>query len=123
MRFLKLVNGAMHYPFIMKTISQVYVDGAFVTPHGTEMFNLFNPATGRVIGQVRLGDGEDARRAVAAAKKAFPAFSRTSKAQRIEMLRRLQAAVEARVDALCAAIVEEFGKPVRTVRSSVQYAA
>src|SRR6201992_2471937 len=104
------------YMFAMKTIDQIYVDGAFVTPHGTEMFNLFNPATGRVIGQVRLGDEEDAQHAVAAAKRAFPAFSRTTKAERIGMLRRLQAAVAARVDALCEAIVEEFGKPVGTVR-------
>jgi AraC-like DNA-binding protein len=32
-----------------------------------------------VIGRVRLGDEEDARRAIAAAKRAFSSFSRTSK--------------------------------------------
>ena len=32
----------------------------------------YNPATAKVIGQVRLGDDEDARRAIAAAKRAFP---------------------------------------------------
>jgi aldehyde dehydrogenase (NAD+) len=34
----------------MQHIDQIYIDGAFVTPHGTERFELFNPSTGRVIG-------------------------------------------------------------------------
>ncbi len=58
-----------------------------------ERFDLHNPTTGEVIGQVRLGDVADTRRAIAAAKRAFPAFSRTTKEQRIDMLRRLHAAV------------------------------
>jgi aldehyde dehydrogenase (NAD+) len=35
-------------------IDKIYIDGEFVTPHGTEPFDLVNPATGQVIGQVRL---------------------------------------------------------------------
>ena len=41
----------------MRTIDTVYIDGQFVTPHGRELFDLFNPATEERIGQVRLGDG------------------------------------------------------------------
>jgi hypothetical protein len=51
----------------MRTIDKVYIDGAFVTPHGREQFELINPASEQVIGQVTLGDQEDARRAIAAA--------------------------------------------------------
>src|SRR5258705_10913273 len=40
----------------MKIIDTIYIDGAFVTPHGTEPFDLHNPSTAEVIGQVRLGD-------------------------------------------------------------------
>ena len=39
----------------MRIIDKIYIDGQFVTPHGTEMFDLFNPATEERIGQVRLG--------------------------------------------------------------------
>ena len=67
----------------MRFIDKIYIDGCFVTPHGTELFDLYNPATAQVIGRVRLADEEDARTAIAAAKRAFPAFSRTSKADRI----------------------------------------
>ena len=57
----------------MLHINQIYINGEFVTPHGSELFDLFNPATEAVIGQVRLADEEDTLRAIAAAKAAFPA--------------------------------------------------
>jgi aldehyde dehydrogenase (NAD+) len=99
----------------MRIIDTIYIDGAFVTPHGTEVQDLFNPATGQVIGRVTLGDAEDARRAIAAAKRAFPAFSRSSKAERLVLLHRLHDVVKARADALVAATVEEYGGPVKQV--------
>jgi aldehyde dehydrogenase (NAD+) len=96
----------------MRIIDKAYIDGAFVAPQGTEQFELINPATEQVIGRVTLGDVEDTRRAVAAAKRAFPAFSRTTVAQRIAWLRRLYEVVSARTDALTQAAVEEYGGPV-----------
>ena len=96
----------------MRLIDKIYIDGSFVTPHGTELFDLDNPATAQVIGRVRLADEEDARAAIAAAKRAFPAFSRTSKAERIALLRRMHAAMKARREELLEAIVEEYGAPV-----------
>ena len=39
----------------MRMVERIYIDGAFVTPHGTERFDLFDQARGEVIGQVRLG--------------------------------------------------------------------
>ena len=44
----------------MHTIEQIFINGEFVTPHGTERFNLYNPATAQVMGQVRLADEIDA---------------------------------------------------------------
>ena len=96
----------------MRFIDKIYIDGSFVTPHGTELFDLHNPATAQVIGRVRLADEEDARTAIAAAKRAFPAFSRTSKAERIALLRRMHAAMKARREDLLEAIIEEYGAPV-----------
>ena len=107
----------------MRTIDKVYIDGQFVTPHGQELFDLFNPATEQKIGQVRLGDAVDARAAVAAAKRAFAAYSRTSKAERIALLHRLHDAVAARTDVLAAAMIEEYGAPQAFVGFSVAHAA
>lgn len=107
----------------MYSIDQVYINGQFVTPHGEELFDLVNPTTGQLAGQVRLGDAEDARRAIAAAKAAFPAFSRTSKAERGAMLERLHAAVLARADDAAAALVEEYGGPLNTSMARSRYTA
>src|SRR5258707_10349844 len=84
----------------MRFIDKIYIDGSFVTPHGTELFPLHNPATAQVIGRVRLAVEDDARTAIAAATRAFPAFARTSKAERIALLRRMPAATNARPDVL-----------------------
>ena len=81
----------------MKHLNRIYIDGAFAEPHGDELFPLYNPATEEQIGVVRLGDAVDARRGIAAAKRAFPAFARTTKKERIELLRALHDAVSARV--------------------------
>ncbi|MFI6079457.1 aldehyde dehydrogenase family protein [Streptomyces sp. NPDC051217] len=94
-------------------INHVYIDGEFVTPHGTELFDLFNPTTGKVIGQVQLADEVDANAAVAAAKRALPAWSATSKEERIDALRRLQIAVAARSEDILEAILTEYGAPRR----------
>lgn len=95
----------------MHHIEQIFINGEFVTPHGTERFDLYNPATAQVIGQVRLADEVDAERAIAAAKAAFPAWSQTTKQERIAALKRMHAAVAARHDELLEAIIEEYGAP------------
>lgn len=95
----------------MHIIDRIYINGAFVEPHGDQWAPLFNPATEDQIGSVRLADERDADRAVAAAKRAFPAFSNTTRKERIDMLNRLHAAVSARTDDLASAMREEYGAP------------
>jgi aldehyde dehydrogenase (NAD+) len=107
---------------IMTLIDRVYIDGAFVTPHGTELFDLHNPATAQVIGQVRLADEIDARAAIAAAKRAFVTFSRTGKAERIALLHRLADALETRTADLIEAAIEEYGAPLSRSAWMADYA-
>jgi aldehyde dehydrogenase (NAD+) len=107
----------------MQEISHLYIEGRFVEPHGIELFDLHNPATGEVFGRVRLGDVEDARAAIAAAKRAFPSWSRSSKAERIELLHRLSAAMHARRDALLDAIILEYGAPISRSTWMVDHAS
>jgi aldehyde dehydrogenase (NAD+) len=107
----------------MFNIDSIYIDGAFVTPLGEAYAPLFNPATEAQIGTVRLGDARDVDAAVAAAKRAFPAMSHTTKAERIEMLKRLSAAVTARADELVATMIEEYGAPAMFTGFVVPHAA
>ena len=91
----------------MKTITQHCIDGTFVESHGREVMDIDNPSNGRRIARVTLADEEDARTAIAAAKRAFPGFGRTTKEERMEILRRLHKAVSARTDDLTKTMVEE----------------
>ncbi|WJR79917.1 aldehyde dehydrogenase family protein [Bradyrhizobium sp. NP1] len=95
----------------MRTIEHIYIDGRFVEPHGRELFDLHNPATGKVIGRVRLGDVEDVNAAVAAAKRALPGMARTTKAERLRMLEALHVAMRSRVKELHEAVLDEYGAP------------
>lgn len=107
----------------MQRIEHLYIDGEFVTPQGQEWFALHNPSTEQVIGQVRLGNAQDAQRAIAAARAAFPAWSRTTREERIDALERMRQAVAAREDALMAAILEEYGAPLVRGRWMATYPA
>jgi aldehyde dehydrogenase (NAD+) len=82
--------------------------------------DIIKPTNGKVIARVTLGDEEDTRRAIAAAKRAFVTFGRTTKEERAGYLRRLHEAVSARIDDLTDAMVEEYGGVVRFARLIVQ---
>jgi aldehyde dehydrogenase (NAD+) len=104
----------------IKTITTHYIDGAFVESHGREVMDVIKPTNGHVIGRVTLGDEEDTRRAIAAAKRAFVSFSRTTKEERASYLRRLHEAVSARIDDLTAVMVEEYGGVAQFARLIVE---
>jgi aldehyde dehydrogenase (NAD+) len=97
----------------MRTITTHYIDGTFVESHGREVMDIIRPTNGEVIGRVTLGDEEDTRRAIAAAKRAFAAYSRSTIEERAAILRRLYEAASARADDLTTAMVEEYGGVVQ----------
>lgn len=106
----------------MKKINQIYVNGTFITPHGTETFDLISPTTNEKLGEVTLGDEMDTHIAVQAAKEAFKTFSKTSKEERIAYLQKLHQAVSKREEELIAIMVEEYGGTYQFCQASVQIA-
>ena len=79
----------------ISTITTHYIDGAFVASHGSEVMDIVRPTDGRVIGRVTLGDEEDTRRAVSAARRAFATYGRSTMEERARILRRLHQAASA----------------------------
>jgi aldehyde dehydrogenase (NAD+) len=104
----------------IKTLTTHYIDGAFVQSNGREVMDIVRPTDGQVIGRVTLADEEDTRRAIGAAKRAFATYGRSTKEERVEILRRLHAAASAHVDDLTAAMVEEYGGVVQFAGLIVQ---
>jgi len=90
---------------------QFYINGEWVDPVVPNPFDVIDPATEEAYTQISLGAAADVDRAVAAARAAFPAFSQTSKQERIALLQRILAAFKARYADVAAAITREMGAP------------
>src|SRR6202790_2428929 len=104
----------------VKRITTHYIDGAFVESHGREVMDILKPTNGQLIGRVTLGDEEDTRRAITAAKRAFASFSLTTKEERSRYLRQLHKAVSASIDDLTAVMIEEYGGVAQFARLIVE---
>jgi aldehyde dehydrogenase (NAD+) len=99
----------------MKHYGKFYIGGEWVEPIEARSFELVNPATETPFATVSLGSARDVDRAVQAARAAFPAFSGTSKAERIALLRRIVEVFAAREDDMMAAACEQAGVPLSAV--------
>src|SRR4030081_2328957 len=107
----------------MWNINQAYIDGAFVPVQGSEVVEVINPATEQLIGTATLANRDDAKRAIAAAQRAQQTLGRTTKAERIDMLKRLQSAVLARTEQIQDTTIEEYGAPLARSKWISQYAS
>ena len=102
----------------MRDDLQFYIDGAWVAPAVARMLDVINPATEAVAGRISLGGAEDVNRAVAAAKRAFATFGRTSREERLDLLHRIIAVYERRMEEMAHAITEEMGAPIWLSKSA-----
>jgi aldehyde dehydrogenase (NAD+) len=97
----------------MKDYLQFYIDGRWVDPAGeARQFPVINPATEEPIARIALGGVKDVDLAVAAARRAFETFSQTTREQRIDLLKAIAAAYQARYDEIAETISLEMGAPL-----------
>ncbi len=105
----------------MKKVNKIYINGEFVSPNGTEIFDLINPSNNNKIGEVTLADEKDTRNAISAAKEAFKIFSKTSVEERIQYLERLKNAMQKREEDFINVMIEEYGGTRQFVTLSSKY--
>ncbi len=77
---------------------------------------VFDPARGEAFAEVADGDARDVDLAVAAARRAFPAWSSLPNDQRARWLEALASALEARLEDFAHAEARDGGKPIRLAR-------
>jgi betaine-aldehyde dehydrogenase len=94
--------------------AQMLIDGAWVDSASGAVLTVENPARRTPIGTIPRGGREDVDRAVEAARKAFPAWSKVPPRQRGRMLLRIAEAMEARIEDMARIIAEETGNALRT---------
>jgi betaine-aldehyde dehydrogenase len=92
-------------------LTKNFVGGAWVESSSTATIPVVNPASEEVIAEVAGGSREDADRAVAAARAAFPGWSTTSPAERGKYVAAMGEALHERADELAATVTAELGVP------------
>ncbi|MDA1196102.1 MAG: aldehyde dehydrogenase family protein [Planctomycetota bacterium] len=97
------------------------IDGVF-TAAGADGIPMYDPATGEVIGHAPRGTRADIDAAVAAAKRAFPAWAATPAPKRAEILFRAARVMEERKDELARLVTREMGKVKLEAEGDVQEA-
>ncbi len=100
-----------------------FVDGAFVPARSGRTFAVRNPATDAEVAQVADGGLDDARAAVEAAARAFPAWKSIAAIERARHLRRLAELMHREAERLADLCSQECGKPLAEARTEVAYAA
>jgi aldehyde dehydrogenase (NAD+) len=101
----------------MREYRHLFIGGAWVAPQGSGLAEVINPATEEIAGRVPLGNEADVERAVAAARQAFAAWSRTPSAVRAGYIRALAEQLKARAEEMAGLITAELGMPVQWCRS------
>ena len=94
-----------------------YIDGGWVEPTSPHDFDVINPSTETSCATISLGTQADTDRAVAAARKAFPAWANTPKSKRRELVAGLLEQYERRQEELAEAISNEMGAPIDMARN------
>jgi aldehyde dehydrogenase (NAD+) len=95
----------------MREYLKFYIDGEWVDPVELKTLDVINPATEEVCGKIALGASADVDKAVMAARKAFPAWSQTTREERLDVLGRILAEYQKRFGDLATAVTEEMGAP------------
>ncbi len=90
------------------------IDGQSVT--ALDSFPVLNPATEEIIAQCPSASAEQVEQAVAAAKRAFKSWKKTSREERNELIRKMGHTIEAHADELTRLITLEQGKPLANAR-------
>ena len=92
--------------------TKFYIDGTWVAPAVPKLCDVINPATEEVAGRISMGSHVDVDRAVLAARRAFPSYAATTRAERLALLETIIALYEARADELASAMTAEMGSPI-----------
>ena len=99
------------YPFKAKYGN--YINGEFVEPKSGQYFENCSPITGEVICEIARSNGDDVNAALDAAHAAFPAWGKTSLAERANILNKIADVMESNLMLLAAAETIDNGKPIR----------
>jgi len=102
----------------MRSYLKQFIGGEWVESQGGTRHEVINPATEEAVTEITLGSAADVDQAVAAARKAFESFSRTSVDERVALIEAILAEYKARAGDMAEAISQEMGAPISLARTA-----
>ncbi|KAK4574355.1 succinate semialdehyde dehydrogenase NADP+ linked [Recurvomyces mirabilis] len=103
--------------------NQTYINGKWVDAKSGKTFEVYDPASGKLIGTMPEMDKEDTQEAIKAAAAALPELKKTTARQRSKWLRKWYDLMMENADDLAKLITWENGKPIADAKGEVNYAA
>ncbi|MEM6275515.1 MAG: aldehyde dehydrogenase family protein [Pseudomonadota bacterium] len=97
---------------------QFYIDGAWVDPATPHDFTVIDPSTEEACATISLGDKADTDAAVSAARRAWQSWSRTSPAERKDLIESIYDVYKKHSEEMSQAISMEMGAPIDLARNS-----
>ncbi|MBR0577344.1 CoA-acylating methylmalonate-semialdehyde dehydrogenase [Proteiniclasticum sp. BAD-10] len=97
----------------------LFIDGEFIPSQSGKYTDAYNPSTGEVIAQVPCCTKEEVHQAVAAAKKAYPGWSKTPILKRVQVLYKMRDLIEQHMDELTYLVALENGKAWEEAKGDV----
>jgi acyl-CoA reductase-like NAD-dependent aldehyde dehydrogenase len=98
---------------------KMWIGGQWVNAESGKMFAVLNPSTEEELGRVPMGGKADADKAVEAAVKAFPAWSKMLPSERAKIVSRIAGAIRENTNELVSLEVCEHGTPIQLARGFV----
>jgi aldehyde dehydrogenase (NAD+) len=95
-----------------------FIDGKWVDPVTPATLDVINPATEEAYTKISVGSAADVDKAVKAARKAFPSFTRTTREQRLDYLKRIAEIYKRRIPDIARAVSDEMGAPMAWARDA-----
>jgi len=102
---------------------QCYIDGAWVDADDRATIEVDDPASGEIIGTVPKMGAKETRRAIEAAERAFPSWSKTTAKERAKILRKWFDLMMENQEDLAILMTREQGKPLTESRGEIAYGA
>ena len=102
---------------------QAYIGGRWCEADNGTSFQVTNPATGEVLGQVPDMGAAETRRAIEAAKAAWPGWRHKTAKERANLLRKWHDLMMANLEDLARLMTAEQGKPLAESKGEISYAA
>lgn len=101
----------------------LYVDGEWITSVENGFFEVVNPSTKQVVAKVPKGGAAETIKAIEAAKKAFPQWSKLTAENRAQYMYCLRDLMLEHTDELASIMSMEMGKALKEAKGEVAYAA